>query len=187
MARTKDEHGRGAFRPIRLRCRTAAPPAVVYELLVDLRSHVVWGGEQQSAGFRLLTLEAPEGPAVAGTEFRSTGTDGKHRVNHDRSVVTEASSPAAFEFVTDSRSVRADDGATAMSSTVVHRYEIRSAVSGSDVTYTWQTARLEPVWAIFRIPVASWVILRIMRSMLRKGFTNLLAMAEQRAAAPVAA
>ena len=102
-------------------------------------------------------------------------------------MVTEASPPASFEFVTESRSVRSADGAAAMSATVVHRYEIRPDGGGSELTYTSHTVRLEPVWAVFRIPVVSWVVLRIVRSMFRKGFTNLLAMAEERAAAPLAA
>jgi len=187
MAGTKDPNDRGALRPIELREGTPAPPEAVYALLADLRSHLVWGGERQSEGFRLLTLEAPDGPATVGVEFASTGTDGRHRINHDRSVVTEASPPAVFEFVTESRCV-AEDGSTALESTVVHRFEIRgSRGGGSEVTYTWHTVRLRPVWAIFRTPVVSWLVFRVLRRMLRRGLRNLASMAEERAAAQVAA
>ena len=183
MANPDDGADRGGLRPIEIRERTSAPPEAVYGLLEDLRSHAVWGGVRQAPGFRLLTLDAPVGPATVGTEFRSTGADGRHRINHDRSVVTEASPPEVFEFVTESRSLR-DDGEVALSSTVVHRFEIeRAAGGGSEVVYTFHSVRVDPVWAIFRIPVVSHVVLRILRSMLRRGIRNLLAMAAERAGA----
>ena len=114
-------------------------------------------------------------------EFRSTGADGKHRVNHDRSVVTEAIPPSVFEFVTESRSI-GEDGAAAMEATVVHRFEIQPNAGGAAVAYTAHTVRLEPVPAIFRVPVVSWLVRRVVGSMLRRGFRNLLAMAEEGAA-----
>ena len=49
----------GGLPPIRLRSETTAAPEAVYDLLADLRSHLVWGGERQSSGFRLLTMNAP--------------------------------------------------------------------------------------------------------------------------------
>ena len=47
-------------------------------------------------------LDAPEGPATIGTEFRTKGADPAGRFT-DSSVVTEASRAAAFEFVTEAR------------------------------------------------------------------------------------
>lgn len=187
MAGTKDESDRGALRPIRIRERTTTSPDAVYGLLADLGSHLVWGGEGQSAGFRLLTLDAPEGPATVGAEFHSTGTDGRHRVNHDRSVVTEASRPSAFEYVTESRSV-GEDGTTAYEATIVHRFELRASGSGGcEVAYTFHAVRQQPALAVFRVPVLSWLVLRVVRSMLRRGIRNLAALAEERATATVAA
>ena len=48
-------------------CR--APATVVYDLLADLPSHLEWGGQRQGETTRLLTLQAPQGPASVGVEF----------------------------------------------------------------------------------------------------------------------
>jgi len=48
---------------IRVEERSQAPAVVVYDLLADLRSHLVWAGERQGKKTRLVSLEAPEGPA----------------------------------------------------------------------------------------------------------------------------
>lgn len=186
MARKGDHDERRGLRPIRLRSKCAATPESVYGLLADLRSHLVWGGERQSPGFRLLTMDAPPGQATVGVEFRSTGTDGKHRVNHDRSVVTEATPPSVFEFVTESRCMK-KDGAVVTDATVVHRFEIAPSDGGCVSAYTAHIVRLEPVTAIFRLPVLSWLVRRLLASMLRRGFRNLLAMAEEGAVARTAA
>ena len=82
-------------------CR--APAEVVYDLLADLQSHLDWAGQRQGETTRLLTLAAPPGPAGVGVEFLSTGSDGKVARWSDRSVVTEATRPEVFEFVTDGR------------------------------------------------------------------------------------
>jgi hypothetical protein len=83
-------------------CR--APAEVVYDLLADLQSHLDWAGQRQlETTTRLLTLTAPPGPAGVGVEFLSTGSDGKLARWSDRSVVTEATRPEVFEFVTDGR------------------------------------------------------------------------------------
>ena len=49
----------------------AAPPEVVYDILADLRTHVVWGGQTNRMHQRLLTIEAPDEPATVGTTFQS--------------------------------------------------------------------------------------------------------------------
>src|SRR5438270_5867654 len=98
-----------------------AGPEAVYAVLADLRTHLQWGGVGQSADFRLLTLEAQAGPAVAGTTFTSTGTiPMSARRWNDRSTVTVADRPRRFEFTTEAR---AGDG-RAMTATYSHRYEI---------------------------------------------------------------
>jgi len=80
-----------------------APPEVVYDVIADLRNHLEWSGERaDSDGFKMLTLDAPEGPAPVGTTFTSTGAASKDTF-HDRSVVTEASRPHRFVIETDAR------------------------------------------------------------------------------------
>src|SRR6266849_4946499 len=41
-----------------------AKPEAVYDLLADLRTHTEWGGARQSREFRLISLDAPPGPAM---------------------------------------------------------------------------------------------------------------------------
>ena len=54
---------------------TTALPQAVYDLLADLRSHLQWAGEQQAKNYRLVSMEAPDGPATVGTEFSTVGAD----------------------------------------------------------------------------------------------------------------
>src|ERR1700730_4434863 len=94
---------------MRLTKPCSAPPEIVYDLLADLGSHLTWAGTQQSSDFRLLTLEAPPGPATAGTAFTSTGTiPMSMRHWQDRSEVTVAERPRTFEFVTNATVHRAE-------------------------------------------------------------------------------
>ena len=80
-----------------------APAEAVYTLLAEIRSHLEWAGTRQpKQNFRLLSIEAPEGLASVGTEFSSAGADPMGRFA-DSSVVTEASRPGLFEFVTEAR------------------------------------------------------------------------------------
>jgi hypothetical protein len=60
-------------RTVTLKGRSAAPPDVVYDVLADLPSHMEWGGKRQYKMFRLLSLDAPTGPAQSGTVYTSTG------------------------------------------------------------------------------------------------------------------
>ena len=77
------------------------PPERIYATLADLSTHTTWAGSMHGKkNFGLRTLEASVSPAVVGTEFRSTGADPMGSFT-DRSVVTEASDPSVFEFVTE--------------------------------------------------------------------------------------
>ena len=63
-----------ADRPLGYRTQTsvtsAASPQIVYDTIADLRNHLDWSGERASSEtFKLLSLEAPEGPAAVGTAF----------------------------------------------------------------------------------------------------------------------
>src|SRR5207253_6209110 len=104
-------------------------------------SHLEWAGRLQLETTRLLTLEAPAGPATVGTEFFTTGSDGKVARWTDRSVVTEATRPQVFEFVTEGRR-EGKPGSRPWLSTAVHRYEIASEPAGCRVTYTQELTRL---------------------------------------------
>src|SRR5260370_7584735 len=109
-----------------------AKPEDVYDLLADLKTHLVWGGARQSSDFRLLSLQAPPGPATVGTTFSSTGTIPMSvRRWKDRSTVTAADRPRTFEFITEARA----GDRNAMTARYRHRYEISSDPAGSPVPY----------------------------------------------------
>ena len=74
---------------MRVEATSRASAETVYAVLADLSTHTVWAGERQGKRTRLLTIDAPAGPAVVGTEFSSTGSDPMGSFS-DRSVVTEA-------------------------------------------------------------------------------------------------
>lgn len=162
-------------------CRASA--AGVYDLLSDLHSHLEWAGNRQSETTRLLTLKAPAGPAGVGVEFSTTGSDGKVARWSDRSVVTEATRPEVFEFVTEG--VRqGKPGRQPWLSTAVHRYElIPESDGGCRVAYTEDLTRLDHAPWILRAPGISRIVFRISAKYMRRGFDGLLALAEERAGA----
>ena len=153
----------------------------VYDLLEDLQSHLEWAGRRQLETTRLLTLEAPPSPAKVGTEFFSTGSDSKLARWTDRSVVTEATRPQVFEFVTEGRR-EGKPGSTPWLSTAVHRYEITPASGGCRVTYTEELTRLDGAPRIMLAPGISRIVFRISAKYMRRGFDGLLALAEERSA-----
>jgi hypothetical protein len=158
-----------------------APMEVVYEVLSDLRTHVVWGGERQKKNTRLLTLQAPEGATSVGTEFATTGTDPMGRFT-DRSVVTEASRPNTFEFVTEAH-LETKKG-KGIDWTLVHRFELSPAGEGTRITYTGRVTRvseLTGMLAMFRIPGLRALAMRASAGLARRGVRNLARMAEERA------
>ncbi len=118
-----------------------APAEAVYDLLADLPSHLDWAGQRQGETTRLLTMEAPPGPAGVGTEFSTTGSDGTVARWTDRSVVTEATRPEVFEFVTEGRR-QGKPGKRPWLFTAVHRYSIAPGPEGCRVTYTEEMTRL---------------------------------------------
>ena len=109
----------------RLNQNCSAPPEVVYDIVSDLRTHLAWGGAEQRSDFRLLSLEAPAGPATVGTSFSSTGAIPMSlRKWSDHSTVTIAERPGTFEFVTHATVHRSR---RSMEATYRHRYEIAAA------------------------------------------------------------
>lgn len=160
----------------------AAPASVVYDLLADPASHLVWAGERQGSSSRLLTMDAPPAPIGVGDEFSTTGADPMGGFA-DRSVVTEATPPSAFEFVTEATLTTKKGAASVW--TNVHRYEIEAVPSGCHIGYTLRVERitsLPGLLAIFNWPVLRSLAVRASAALPRKGLANLAAMAEERSA-----
>ena len=159
---------------------SSATPEAVYAVLSDLHTHAVWGGERQSDSTRIVSIDAPEGEASVGTEFQTVGTDPMGRFT-DRSVVTTADRPTAFEFVTEA-SLLTKKGAS-VDWTNVHRYELRASDTGCDIGYTVRIARvssLPGLLRVFNLPVLSGLAMKASASVGRRGVQNLAAMAEER-------
>jgi hypothetical protein len=160
---------------------SSAPASAVYDLLADIGSHLEWGGRmQRKRTYRLLTIDAPDAPAAVGTEFRSTGADAMGTFD-DGSVVTEASRPDVFEFVTEAR-LSTKKGAV-VEWTSVHRYEIEPVDRGCLVRYTIRTTRISELpgaLRIFNVPGLRSLLLALGRSNVRGGVRNLTRLAEQR-------
>ena len=163
--------------------RSAAPADIAYEVLSDLQSHLIWAGERQGKKTRLTSVEAPEGPAVVGTEFVTTGADpmGTFR---DTSVVTEASRPSVFEFVTEATLTTKKGTATHW--TLVHLYDIAREGSGCRIAYTERVTRMSELpgmVAIFNVPGLSTLLLRFSKRITRRSIHNLARLSEERASA----
>ncbi|TMK81152.1 MAG: SRPBCC family protein [Actinobacteria bacterium] len=116
----------------------AAPPEVIYEILADLRTHVVWGGQTNRMHQRLLTIEAPDEPATVGTTFQSVGYT-SHGLWHDRSEVTQATPSSVFEFTTNGTM----QSRPPFHGEWIHRYEIEPDGAGSTINYRcrWQLTK----------------------------------------------
>ncbi len=159
-----------------------APVEAVYDLLADLQSHLEWAGKRQKKqNFRLLTMEAPEGPATVGSEFRTTGADPMGRFT-DASVVTEAIRPRTFEFVTEAR-LETKKG-KGVDWTNVHRYELIPDGQGCRIAYTVRIVRISELpgaMAMFRVPGLRSIGMKVSSSYLRRGLRNLARLAEERA------
>lgn len=166
---------------VRLQEASRAPAEAVYDLLADVPSHLEWGGRRQKKHYRLLSIEAPRVPARVGTEFASTGADAMGSFA-DGSVVTEATRPRLFEFVTEAK--LSTKKGKVVEWTNVHRYELEPKGGGCVITYTFRTLRISELpgpMVAFKIPGLRALGLRIGGSNLRNGLRNLARLAEQRA------
>ena len=167
----------------RVEGRSAASPETVYDLLADLRTHATWGGERQKKNTRIVSIVAPEGPASVGTEFDTTGADpmGAFR---DRSVVTEASRPSVFEFVTEA-GLETKKGKRS-GWTVIHRYELSAEGDGCHIAYSLRITRVSDLvgmLGLFNVPILSGLAMKASEGVARRGVRNLAQMAEERASA----
>jgi uncharacterized protein YndB with AHSA1/START domain len=184
MQRTGDRSANALKRElvVRVEATSRATPASVYDLLADLSSHLVWAGERQAQRTRLLTIEAPAGPAVVGTEWRSTGADPMGAFS-DRSVVTEATPGRAFEFVTDAR-LTTKKGRTS-DWTSVERYDLEPRVEGCRIVCTSRVTRISELpgmVALFNVPVLRELGLKVSAKVSRRTVRNLARVAEEREA-----
>ena len=160
-----------------------APAEVVYDLLADLRSHLEWAGAMQGKKTRLVSLEAPEGPAAVGTEFETTGADPMGRFS-DRSVVTEAVRPRVFEFVTEAK-LETKKGES-VDWTLVHRFELSPDGAGCDIVATERVTRISALpgmLAVFKIPVLRTLAAKVAAGVARRGVKNLASVAERQSSA----
>lgn len=164
---------------LRFEGTSRAPAEAVYDLLANLQSHLEWAGARQFEATRLLSMQAPDGPATVGTEFFTTGSDGKVARWNDRSVVTEATRPEVFEFVTEGRR-EGKPGSRPWSATSVHRYEIAPRPEGCTVTYTEELTNLDGAPRLLTAPGINRLVWRISARYMRRGFDGLLALAEER-------
>jgi hypothetical protein len=163
---------------MRLTRRSSASPTAVYDVLADLRTHLEWGGVRQAGDFRLLSLDAPAGPAAAGTTFTSSGSiPMSSRRWEDRSTVTVADRPHTFEFVTHAA---VHGPSRTMEATYRHRYEIAPAPGGSTVTYSFTQLEItNPVLRLGLPGVRTMTWLVAIPYFAGRGFRNLLAAAER--------
>ena len=115
-----------------------------------------------------------------GTEFSSTGSDGKVAMWTDRSVVTEAERPRTFEFVTEGAR-HGKPSSSPWHATAIHRYELRPDGPLTRVVYTQQLTRLTGVPAILRNRLMTRLMFRVSAKFMRRGFDALLATAQERA------
>jgi hypothetical protein len=162
---------------------TRASAEAVYDVLADIGSHLRWAGEMQRDKNRLLSVDAPEGPATVGTEFTTTGVAPEGRYA-DRSVVTDASRPSVFEFVTEAH-LETKKGKTA-DITYVNRYEITPASDGTRISSTIRTVRASALpgpLAMLNIGLLAPLVRKESAGMVRRGLQNLRAVAEERAGA----
>ena len=165
---------------VQVEATSAAAPETVYGLLTDLHSHLVWAGERQAKKTRLLTLDAPAGPAVVGTEWRSTGSDPMGTFS-DRSVVTEATPGKAFEFVTEAHLDTRKGGSSDW--TGIERYEIEPVSGGSRIVSTSRITRMRALpgmVALFNAPLLRELGLRVSARVSRRTARNLARVAEER-------
>jgi hypothetical protein len=166
---------------IRVEVPSRARAEAVYEVLADVRSHLTWAGERQKRNARLLTVDAPEGPALVGTEFTTTGADPMGRFT-DRSVVTEATPASVFEFVTEGRLVTKRGKVADW--TNVHRYELAPSPGGCRITYSIDITRISALpgaLALFNVGPLSGLVAKATRTAARRGVEGLATLAEERA------
>ncbi len=170
-----------ADRPLMFRTQpsvtSTASPEAVYDVIADLRNHLVWSGERaEDEGFKMLTLDAPEGPATVGTSFTSSGIRRQGHV--PRPVGGHAVVAAAHVRHRDRRALGAQERQD-VGGALLPSLRRRAGGDGSRIVYTETVERVNyvPYWlkpgirTIFR----PWV-----NRADRKQLRNLARLAEER-------
>jgi Polyketide cyclase / dehydrase and lipid transport len=159
---------------------TTASPMRIYATLADLSTHTTWAGTMHGKkNFGLRTLEASADPAIVGTEFHSTGDDPMGTFT-DRSVVTEATDPSVFEFVTEGHLQPRKRGKPACDTRITYRFEIAPKGTGSAITYRVHLTRWTNPPALLRSHVLRPVLRAAMKSSSKKMLRNLTTYATNR-------
>jgi hypothetical protein len=102
----------------------------------------------------------------------------------DTSVVTEATKPSVFEFVTEAR--LSTKKAKVVEWTNIHRYELTAQGRGCRISYTLRTVRISELpgaLAMLRVPGLRSLALKMSGSYARKGLRNLVELTEGHAGA----
>ena len=154
-------------------------PGQAYEALADLHRHLEWGGAGKGKKAGLTSLDAPAGAAPVGTEFFSTGVDPAGTFA-DRSVVTEATRPEVFEFVTEGRLTPKKAGKPLSECTVTTRYEIEPHGNGCRVSYRAHVTRWTNAPAMLTSRVMRPLAKVVLASFGKRTVRNLIASADQR-------
>lgn len=181
MQRT-GERGANALKRdlvVRVEETSHASAETVYAVLSDLSTHTVWAGERQGKKTRLLTIDAPPGPATVGTEFSSTGSAPMGSFA-DRSVVTEAQPGRTFGFVTEAR-LTTKKGRTS-DWTNVERYELEPTAEGCRIAWTGRVTRiteLPGMVALFNVRGLRELGLKVSAKVSRRTVRNLARHAEE--------
>ena len=121
---------------------TLAPPEAVYRLLADLHMHMRWGGSSNRGMSQyLLSMEAPQGLATAGTRFTTEGHT-PSGIWRDHSEVTIADPARRFAFVTRGELMDLSD-VLQLTGTWTHSYRLEARAEGCTIHYRC-SARLAP-------------------------------------------
>ena len=170
MMTNQIDDGRVDLPDVAVSTRSDAAPARIYAALADLSTHTTWAGSMHGKkNLGLRTIAPSANPAVVGSEFDSTGDDPMGRFT-DHSVVTEATSPSVFEFVTEGHLDPKKRGAAPSDTRITYRYEIRPAGAGSVISYRLHVSK----WTNASPALRSRLLRPIARLVFKRYATKLL-------------
>jgi hypothetical protein len=180
LSKSLEPEGLGKFR-FQWRADCAAPPDTVYGTIANLRSALIWTGEQMPKSFRVTSMDAPSGEATQGTEWASEGLDPSGKWD-DRSIVIRADPPRQFVYRTSS--VFTWKGGKRSTAEIKHVWDIAPQSSGSTVTYVFLGTGVQPMkapWNVFfATPGLRQLGMAMIKSRAGKAFANLIRLAESR-------
>jgi hypothetical protein len=171
MMTKQQKDGRIDLPDVTVSVRSDVAPERIYAALADLSSHTTWAGSMHGKKqFGLRSIQPSANPAVVGSEFDSSGDDPMGRFT-DHSVVTEATGPSVFEFVTEGHLDPKKRAAASSDTRITNRYEIRPDGTGSVVTYRLHVSKWTNASAALRSralrPLARLVFKRYATKLLR--------------------